>query len=96
MGTNRSGPTRALVRFWRERRGASAVETAFILPGVLFLALGGGNLVLRDWDLGANAHQAGSSNLPVGPNPQAGASSALADGDRVLVDADQGLVIKLP
>jgi Flp pilus assembly protein TadG len=36
----------ALRAFWRERRGASAVETAFILPGVLFLALGGSNLIL--------------------------------------------------
>jgi Flp pilus assembly protein TadG len=32
--------------FWRERRGSSAVETAFILPCVLFLALGGSNLIL--------------------------------------------------
>jgi Flp pilus assembly protein TadG len=37
---------RALRRIWRERRGATAVETAFILPGVLFLALGGSNLIL--------------------------------------------------
>jgi Flp pilus assembly protein TadG len=29
-----------------ERRGAAAVEMAFVLPGVLFLMLGGANLVL--------------------------------------------------
>ena len=36
----------ALKRYWRERRGASAVEMALVLPAVLFLALGGSNLVL--------------------------------------------------
>ena len=40
---------RALTRFWRERRGASAVETAFVLPAVLFLAVGGSNLIMLLW-----------------------------------------------
>ena len=35
-----------LVRFLRDRNGASAVEMAFILPGFLFLLTGAGNLLL--------------------------------------------------
>jgi len=35
-----------LSRFWSSRSGASAVEMAFVLPGFLFLLMGGSNLVL--------------------------------------------------
>jgi Flp pilus assembly protein TadG len=37
---------RRLRAYLVERRGAAAVEMAFVLPGVLFLMLGGSNLVL--------------------------------------------------
>lgn len=37
---------RRLRDYWRNRRGATAVEMALVLPGFLFLLLGGSNLVL--------------------------------------------------
>ena len=37
---------RRLGDFWRDGGGASAVEMAFVLPGFLFLLMGGSNLVL--------------------------------------------------
>ena len=45
---HRTGPRglAAIKAFWRERRGSSAVEFAFTLPAVLFLMLGGANLIL--------------------------------------------------
>ena len=36
---------RRLRDYWRDRRGAAAVEMAFVLPGFLFLLMGGSNLV---------------------------------------------------
>lgn len=37
---------RRLRQFWSDRGGASAVEMAFVLPGFLFLLMGGSNLAM--------------------------------------------------
>jgi outer membrane protein OmpA-like peptidoglycan-associated protein len=38
-------------------------------PAFYIGIFGGENLVLRDWDLGGNAHQAGTQQMPFGPGP---------------------------
>jgi outer membrane protein OmpA-like peptidoglycan-associated protein len=59
-------------------------------PALYVGVYGGGNLVFRDWDLGANDHQVGYTRLPVGPLPEPSATTALLPTHSALVGGRLG------
>jgi len=89
---------RAVGRVWRHERGAGPADAVLVattlLPTELPLVVAAALVVETGGPLDHVAAQARERELPAVVGV-AGATGVLADGDLVLVDADQGLVIRV-